>query len=151
MHSQAAPTGLSHYLRLYQASALERVEMIKAGLSASEAKRIFADLAIGQGAALKALRLSPATVNKKAKQDGTLSPGESERVLGMAKLVGQLEAMVQASGDPEGFDAPGWMARWLQAPLPALGGRRPMDLMDTMEGQALVSTTLAQMQGGAYA
>jgi putative toxin-antitoxin system antitoxin component (TIGR02293 family) len=151
MHSQAIPAGLPGYLRLYQASALERIEMIKGGLRASEAKRIFADLSIGQGAALKALRLSPATVNKKAKQDQTLSPGESERVLGMAKLVGQLEAMIQASGNPEGFDATGWMSRWLQAPLPALGGRRPMDLMDTMEGQALVSATLAQMQGGAYA
>jgi putative toxin-antitoxin system antitoxin component (TIGR02293 family) len=151
MHSHAIPAGLSHYLRLYQASAVERIAMIKGGLPASEAKRIFADLAIGQGAALKALRLSPATVNKKAKQDGTLSPGESERVLGMAKLVGQLEAMIQASGNPEGFDATGWMSRWLQAPLPALGGQCPMDLMDTMEGQALVSAALAQMQSGAYA
>ncbi|WP_211259438.1 type II RES/Xre toxin-antitoxin system antitoxin [Belnapia moabensis] len=151
MSAHAIPAGLSHYLRLYQASAVERIAMIKLGLPASEAKRIFADLAIGQGAALKALRLSPATVNKKAKQDQTLSPGESERVLGMAKLVGQLEAMIQASGNPEGFDATAWMSRWLQAPLPALGGQRPIDLMDTMEGQALVSTALAQMQGGAYA
>jgi putative toxin-antitoxin system antitoxin component (TIGR02293 family) len=151
MHAPAIQAGLSHYLRLYQASAAERIALIKGGLPASEAKRIFADLAIGQGAALKALRLSPATVNKKAKQDQTLTPGESERVLGMAKLVGQLEAMIQASGDPAGFDATGWMSRWLQAPLPALGGQRPMDLMDTMEGQALVATALAQMQGGAYA
>ena len=36
-------------------------------------------------------------------------------------------------------------------PVPALGGARPIDLMDTMEGQALVSTTLAQLQSGAYA
>jgi putative toxin-antitoxin system antitoxin component (TIGR02293 family) len=144
------PPGLS-YLAVYRASPLERIGMIKRGVRATEAKRIIADLAIGQGAALKALNLSPATVNKKAKQNQALSPGESERVIGFAKLVGQLEAVVQESGNPEGFDAVAWMSRWLNDPVPALGGARPLDLMDTMEGQALVSTTLAQIESGAYA
>lgn len=139
------------YLAVYRASPLERISMIKHGVRAAEAKRIFSDLAIAQGAVLKALNLSPATVNKKAKQDGTLSPGESERVLGVAKLVGQLQAMVQDSGDAEGFSAAAWMSRWLNEPLPALDGVRPIDLMDTMEGQALVSAALAQVQSGAYA
>ena len=142
--------GLS-YLAVYRASPLERISMIKHGVRATEAKRIIAELAIGQGAVLKALKLSPATVNKKAKQDRTLSPGESERVIGLAKLVGQLQAVIQESGNPEGFDAAAWMSRWLNDPVPALGGARPIDLMDTMEGQALVSTTLAQLQSGAYA
>jgi len=144
------PEGLS-YLAVYRASPLERISMIKHGIRATEAKRIIAELAIGQGAALKALNLSPATVNKKAKQDQTLSPSESERVIGFARLVGQLEAVIQESGNPEGFDAAAWMSRWLNNPVPALGGARPIDLMDTMEGQALVSTTLAQLQSGAYA
>lgn len=58
------PAGLS-----YWASPLERIAMIKRGVRAAEAKRVFADLSIGQGAALKALNLSVATVNKKAKRD----------------------------------------------------------------------------------
>jgi putative toxin-antitoxin system antitoxin component (TIGR02293 family) len=153
VHTAAAKrqrAGLT-YLAVYRASPLERISMIKHGIRATEAKRIIADLAIGQGAALKALKLSAATVNKKAKQNQTLSPGESERVIGFAKLVGQLEAVIQESGTPEGFDAVAWMSRWLKDPIPALGGARPIDLMDTMEGQALVSTTLAQLQSGAYA
>ena len=100
---------------------------------------------------MQALKLSPATVNKKAKQDHTLSPAESERVIGIARLVGQLETMIQELGDAEGFDAAAWMSRWLQEPLPSLGGRRPLDLMDTMEGQGLVSAALSQVQSGAYA
>jgi putative toxin-antitoxin system antitoxin component (TIGR02293 family) len=139
------------YLAVYRASPIERINWIKRGVSADEAKRIFADLAIGQGAALKALNLSPATVNKKAKQNKLLSPSESERVLGVARLVGQLQAMVEESGDARGFDAASWMSRWLTEPLPALGGSRPVELIDTMEGQALVSTALAQVQSGAYA
>lgn len=139
------------YIGVFRASPLERIDMIKHGLRATEAKRILGDLAMGQGVALKALNLSPATINKKAKQDQNLSADESERVLGVVKLVGQLEAMVQESGNPEGFDAAAWLSRWLRDPLPAFGGMRPVELMDTMEGQALVSNTLARVQSGAYA
>jgi putative toxin-antitoxin system antitoxin component (TIGR02293 family) len=143
------PTALS-YLAVYRASPLERISMIKRGVRASDAKHVIADLSIAQGAALKALNLSQATVNKKAKQGQTLSPDESERVIGLARLVGQLEAIVQESGNAQGFDATAWMSRWLSEPLAALGGVRPIDLMDTMEGQGVVSTALAQIQSGAY-
>ncbi|MDQ2801462.1 MAG: DUF2384 domain-containing protein [Pseudomonadota bacterium] len=139
------------YVTVYRASPLERIDMIRRGIPASEAKRIFAELLIGQGAGFKALNLSTATVNKKAKHGDTLSPEESERIIGFAKLVGQLEAMIQDSGDPTNFDARAWMARWLTEPLPAFGGARPADLVDTMEGQGLVSAALAKVQSGAYA
>jgi len=139
------------YLTVYRASPLERIDMIRRGILASDAKRLFAELPIGQGAGFKALNLSTATVNKKARQGDTLSPVESERIVGFAKLVGQLEAMIQDSGDPAHFDTRTWMARWLTEPLPAFGGARPADLMDTMEGQGLISVALAQIQSGAYA
>ena len=139
------------YLAAYRASPLERIDMIRRGIPASEAKRICAELLIGQGAGFKALNLSTATVNKKARLGETLSPEESERIVGLAKLVGQLEAMIQDSGNPANFDARAWMARWLTEPLPAFGGIRPADLIDTMEGQGLVSVALAQIQSGAYA
>jgi uncharacterized protein (DUF2384 family) len=79
-----------------------------------------------------------------------LTPDDRERVIGVAKLVAQIEAMIQDSGDPRGFDAAAWVSRWVNEPVPALGAR-PIDLLDTMEGQTLVSATLAQMQSGAYA
>lgn len=138
-------------IEVFRASPSERITRIKVGVLAADAKLLIAGLGIGQGEALKALNLPVATLNKKVKQKQRLDPAESERVLGVAKLVGQVEAMVQESGNPEGFDAGAWVSRWLQEPVPALGGQRPIDLLDTMEGQALVSTTLAQMQSGAYA
>lgn len=139
------------YTTVYRASPLERIDMVRRGILASEVKRIFAELPIGQGAGFKALNLSTATVNKKAKHGDTLSTAESERVVGFAKLVGQLEVMIQDCGDPTNFDARAWMARWLTEPLPAFGGARPADLVDTMEGQGLVSAALAKIQSGAYA
>jgi putative toxin-antitoxin system antitoxin component (TIGR02293 family) len=139
------------YALVYKASPTDRITWIREGVPASQAKRLFDDLHIQQGVGFKALDLPPATVNKKAKEGGVLSRAESERVIGFAKLVGQLEAIIEESGDPKNFDAGAWLARWLTEPLPAFGGVRPADLMDTMEGQALVSSALAKLQSGAYA
>ena len=147
---RANSTRLS-YLTLYRATPQDRIALTRQGIPASEAKRIFADLMPSQGAGFKALNLSTATVNKKAKNGENLSPEESERIIGFAKLLGQLEAMIEDSGDPINFDAKAWMGRWLSEPLPAFGGLRPADLVDTMEGQGLVSAALAQIQSGAYA
>lgn len=143
-------TSMPSYLSVYRASPLERIFLINQGVRAGDAKRLFADVPIGQGAGFKALNLPTATVNRKAKQGDVLSREEGERVVGFARLVGQLEAMIEESGEPAGFDSRTWLARWLTEPLPAFGGACPADLMDTMEGQALVSSALAMVQSGAY-
>ena len=67
------------------------------------------------------------------------------------ELAAQVQAVVDESGDPEGFDAAKWVRRWLQTPLPALGGKRPAEYMSTSEGRQLVSRLLAMAQSGAYA
>jgi len=139
------------YAEFYRADPLDRIQIIKDGVPALKAKRIINDLEISSSSAFKALRVPVATINRKAKNQELLSPDESEKVLGIAKLIGQIEAMVEESGNPEGFNAPAWISRWLNEPLPAFGGTRPIELMDTMEGQALVSRTLDQIQSGAYA
>lgn len=144
-------SNLLSYREVYRASPSERIAMIKEGVSATDVKRLFTQLGISQCTGFKALNLSPVTFNKKAKKGQTLLLNESERVIGIAKLIGQLEAMIEESGNSEGFDATAWMSRWLSEPVPALGGVRPIELLDTMEGQALLSVLLSQMQSGAYA
>lgn len=139
------------YVKLWRAAPVERIQVIKAGVPAREVKQFVIALHLDQSVMFDALNLKIATVNRKAAKNQALSSDESERVLGLAKLVGQLEAMVEESGEPEGFDAPSWLSNWLREPLPSLGGGRPIELLDTMEGQAVVSRALAQMQSGAYA
>ena len=75
----------------------------------------------------------------------------SVRAAIVTKLADQLQAMVEESGNPVNFNTLAWISRWLSEPLPALHGARPRDFLDTIEGQALVSRTLAQIQSGAYA
>jgi putative toxin-antitoxin system antitoxin component (TIGR02293 family) len=139
------------FVILYKAPVLTQVEWVKNGLGARDAKVILGQLRVPQGDALTALHIPVATVNRKAKTNAPLSPAEGERVLGFGRLLGQLQTMVRESGNPEGFDASAWLSAWMSAPVPALGGARPLDLMDTMTGQALVSQVLAQVQSGAYA
>jgi putative toxin-antitoxin system antitoxin component (TIGR02293 family) len=108
-------------------------------------------LRVPQGEALAALHIPVATTNRKAKTNAPLSPAEGQRVPRFGRLLGQIQNMVRESGDPEGFDAAVWLSAWTSAPAPALGGARPLDLMDTLTGQSLVSRALSQMQSGAYA
>ena len=139
------------YVDIYRAAPADRIRIIKDGVPARKAKRMIADLHFDQGVFLGALNLKTATVNRKAARDESLSPDESERVIGIARLVGQIEAMLEESGEPDHFDARKWLSHWLREPLPSLGGQRPVDLIDTMEGQSLVAQALGQMQSGAYA
>lgn len=136
---------------LYRAQRVERIAIVRTGVKAADAKAWLDMPEIGSMAMLKALDLSAATFNRKIKAQETLSKAESERVLGFVRLVGQLEAMVEDGADRDEVDLRAWMSRWLTEPLPALGHARPIDFLDTMEGQALVSQKLAQIASGAYA
>lgn len=137
--------------KIYRAGTLERIKMIKAGVQAQATKALINHLILDQKRVVSALNLKTATLNRKAAQGGILPTDESERVLGLSSLIGQVQDMVEKSGNPAGFNAAEWLSRWLQEPLPALNGVKPIDLLDTMEGQALVSRNLAQIQSGAYA
>jgi len=139
------------YSGVFESDVLSRIDAIVDGVQATEAKRLLDIPGLARGDVLLALDLPVATFNKKVRSGSRLSTSEGERVLGFARLVGQVEAMVQDAGEAEGFDAREWLAHWLVEPLPALGGVRPIDMMRTMEGQALVSNKLAQMVSGAYA
>lgn len=139
------------FIYLFKAPMKLRVKWAKSGLPAVDAKNILKHLHVPQSEALGAFRIAPATVNRKAKTNSSLSPDEGERVLGFGRLIGQVQTMVQESGNPVDFDAAAWLSTWMSSPVPALDGGRPLDLMDTMTGQELVSQLLSQMQSGAYA
>jgi putative toxin-antitoxin system antitoxin component (TIGR02293 family) len=134
----------------YELEPMVLIDFIKRGVSATVVDAIAQQMSLPKERLLNTLGLASATVNRKIRTHQPLSADESSRVLGMARLVGQVEAMVIESGNPEGFDAAAWLARWLERPLPALGGRKPAELMDTTEGQQLVSKILARVQSGAY-
>jgi putative toxin-antitoxin system antitoxin component (TIGR02293 family) len=142
---------LTDFLGIFKSTPDVRVKAIKRGVPANEVKRVARLMNAPNDVFYQCLNLPRATVERKASQEDVLSTEKSERAIGMSSLVGQVQAMVEESGNPEGFDAAKWVWQWLNQPVPALGGKRPVEYMDTMEGQKLVSNLLTMMQTGAYA
>lgn len=142
---------ITQFAKIFRADAMTYVLFIKHGVPARTVDVMAKKMDISKEKLVHTLGFVRTTVNRKASEDKKLTSDESARVLGMARLVGQVQAMVEESGDPQGFDAAKWVARWLDRPLPALGGRVPGELMDTVDGQAMLSNLLRRMQHGVYA
>ena len=145
---QAAKTG--QFISWYTMDFADRIHLIRSGLPAHRVGELSSIMNMPKEALMDALGLSRATINRKVQREQTLSPQESERVMGMQALIGQVQAMITTENSAD-FDAAKWLAAWLAAPLPALGGATPASFMDTVEGQKYVSNLLEMTQGGAYA
>jgi len=146
-----ARTSPDWFVSLFSMPATDRVEVAKRGVPAIFVLQLAKATGESKEHMLSLLGLSRATVDRKARANQALSVVEGERVIGFAKLVGQVQTLVNESGDPEAFDAARWLAQWLERPMPALGGRPPAEYMDTAEGQQIVAGLLERTRGGAYA
>lgn len=135
---------------LFKLEPLDAVALIKRGVPARLLVRISRELGLPVKQIAQLLGLAHSTVARKVKANATLNIHESECVLGLAKLIGQVQAIVDESGGPESFDAGRWVSAWISRPSAALGGRCPGNLMDTGEGREIVSELVSRMQSGAY-
>lgn len=139
------------FASLFLAEPLERIEIVKSGVPANVVVDLAKTMSMSKDRLFGTLGLARATVDRKVRDNKPLSSDEGSRVLGMARLVGQVQTMIEESGNPANFNAAEWLANWLVRPLPALGGRPPAEFMDTPDGQSLVSDLVARMQSGSYA
>lgn len=137
--------------RSFNADPKERIEEIRRGVPAKRVSELSQVMDIPKESLIGFLGLSRATLSRKVQKNQPLSRDESERVVGIQALIGQVQAMVTQSGASKNFDAAKWVSRWLNEPLPALGGEKPAAYMDTVEGQKLIGSLLAMIQSGAHA
>ena len=136
----------------YHLSALERVRLVKQGVPARTVQEMSAAMGLPRDQLMRVVGLARSTVERKIAARGLLSAGESERLMGLSRLIGQVDAMVTESGQrPADFDAARWFAAWMGQPVAALGGLCPQELLDTADGREVLATLLLQMQSGAYA
>lgn len=136
---------------LNQASLGERVRLIRNGVAASHLLGLVEAMHVSRERLLSMLKMPDGSIRRKSRQGAMLSQDQSERVLGLLRLIGQVAVMVERSGDPKEFDAARWVGGWLEQPIPALGGARPAEYMDTTTGQTLVSQLLRNSQAGVFA
>lgn len=139
------------YMEAFQSPLGMRAQLVKKGVSPGVIPVLARDMNYDQGELVSLLGVPRATFQRKLRDQKPLDLSASERVLGVMRIVGQVQQMVEESGVSEGFDASAWVGHWLEQPLPALGGKAPAEFMDTAPGQELISQLLAQTQSGAYA
>ncbi|MET3466514.1 antitoxin Xre/MbcA/ParS toxin-binding domain-containing protein [Variovorax atrisoli] len=139
------------FRKFYEVGPMEQVCIVKRGVNACLVDVLAVSMQMPKEKLISTLGLTRATIQRKSRQQAALSSNESSRVVGVGKLIGQVQMMADESGTSEDFDAAAWMAQWWDQPLPALNGGCPRDLMDTAEGQVMVSLLLGRLQRAVYA
>lgn len=142
--------GTHSFEELSELNAVQRSDLVELGVPAAILTTLSLSLHMPREHLYATLGLSRATVDRKIKAKANLTVEQSESVVGIARLVGQVARIVRESGNTRGFNAAQWVAEFLERPNPALGGRRPASLMKTSDGRSAVSAVIAQMQTGAY-
>lgn len=143
--------GRRSFEELSALNPVQRSDLIESGVPAALLTLLSARLDIPREQLYATLGVKRATVDRKIKAKAILSTEQSEGAVGIARLIGQVAQMVRESGNADDFDAARWVAEFLEHPNPALGGRRPAELMRTSDGRSAVAILVAQMQSGAYA
>ncbi|TFL12603.1 DUF2384 domain-containing protein [Pusillimonas noertemannii] len=149
-HKRPSRRSAVSFSDIYQMEPLERIRLIEAGVRPETFASIAQAMRRSKERLGQMMGLPVTTVDRKIQKGELLNSDQSERVVSAAKLIGQIETMVEESGDPQGFDAALWFDEWVDKPLAALGGRTPSELMGTAEGRELLSRLLATAQSGAY-
>lgn len=137
------------YIDMASATPLERVEMIRRGLSPALVMDLAYDLRLSEDNLMLYLGLHRVRVRQKVVDEDRLSPRESEGVMALAVFLGDtllgLGAAVEGGPDIQ-LDAAAWLGRWLRTPQPDLEHRAPLQFMDLGHGRALIATLLDQVR-----
>lgn len=72
--------------------------------------------------------------------------------IALARLLALANEIVEDSTSSEArkFDTARWLGQWIERPQPALGGRKPSELLDTPTGVSMVTRLLGAIRSGAY-
>lgn len=93
-----------------------------------------------------------ATAEKKTSAKTPIAGAAGQAALGMVRLLGIAKDIVANSDSPEAknFDTAKWLGHWIELPQPALGGRKPADMIDTPTGVETVARLLGSLESGVY-
>jgi len=124
-------------------SETELIKAIRAGLPVQALDSVCAEFSTVTGIQTEIYELvgTARTLQRKRSQHAALSVGESDRLARLARLLVRSE---QALGDP--LKA----IHWLLKPNRALGGQRPLSLLDSDTGALSVERMLGRIEHGVY-
>lgn len=137
---------------VHAANPMQLIETERRGVAAIFVKDLAKRMAIPAQRMFDILGVPKATAEKKVAAGELLTGTGGRAALGMARLLGIAQEIVADSTAEaaKGFDTARWLGRWLETPQPALGGRRPAELIETPTGLEVVARLLGALRSGAY-
>lgn len=137
---------------VHAAGPLQLIETERKGVAGAFVKDLSKRMKIPAQRMFDILGVPKATAEKKVAAGELLTGSGGRAALGMARLLGMANEIVANSTAPEAkdFDAAKWLGQWLERPQPALGGRKPSELIDTPTGLDVVARLLGAIESGAY-
>jgi putative toxin-antitoxin system antitoxin component (TIGR02293 family) len=121
-------------------SPLEQIETIRKGVATQLFDQLATALGLGRGALARTLNINEQTLRKRKSR--VLSPSEAEKSLRVARVFAMATEVLDGEEEAR---------RWLNENIPALGGKRPLDLLDTDLGAQQVTNLLGGIKWGMYA
>jgi len=145
--------GVDAYVRqVASATPIELVEIERAGVQGTLLKDLSRRMEIPSSRIFAMLGVPKATAEKKAAAGEMVAGCGGQAALGMVRLLGIADRIVANSTAKEAqtFDSAKWLGQWIERAQPALGGRKPADLLDTPTGIEVVARLLGSIESGAY-
>jgi putative toxin-antitoxin system antitoxin component (TIGR02293 family) len=138
--------------RLALAEPMALVAAEREGVPAGVVAGLARAMAVPRVRMFKMMDLPRATMEKKIADNELLTGVANRRALNLLRLLAHARDILKDSTAPGAarFDAARWLGRWIETPQPALGGRKPAELLDTEVGASMVDRALGAMRSGAY-
>ena len=116
------------------------LDAIRSGLPFASLEAIIEKLQLSISEAATVLGIPERTLARR-KKEKKLLPNESDRVMRLARVYAHAIEVFETEDDATG---------WFKDRVRALGGRRPLDLLDTDIGVQRVDAVLTRIQYGVY-
>ncbi len=138
--------------RVARATPIEMVEVERHGIDSAFLKDLSVHLQIPAVRIFDIVGIPKATAEKKVAAKEPIAGASGQAALGLARLLALAQGIVENSTAPEAkdFDVGKWLGQWIERPQPALGGRKPADLIGTPTGLQMVARVLGAIESGAY-
>ncbi|CAL8480817.1 antitoxin Xre/MbcA/ParS toxin-binding domain-containing protein [Caballeronia sp. S22] len=145
--------GVDAYVReVSAATPMEIVGLERHGVQGILLKDLSKRMALPASRFFTIIGVPKATAEKKAAAGEFVSGAGGQAAIGMIKLLGIAQDIVGDSTAEAAneFDAARWLGEWIERPQPALGGRKPSELIDTPTGVDVVARLLGSLESGSY-
>lgn len=116
------------------------IQSLRSGLPFAELDDLQQNLGMPMEKLVPLLGISKATLHRR-KAVGRLDPAESDRVVRLARLLGQAASVMESVEDGR---------RWLHSPQLGLGGAVPLEFAETEVGAREVENLLGRIEHGVY-